>query len=100
MLEVVACFFKYVQDSSKMVFSGKIVFSINEHCQIDFSKKDSAVDNCLLGKMNTGKWFSEHCTQVHFVSFFSGRFTTMTVINPPERKLAKRTSVCSGMTAE
>ena len=23
----------------------------------------------------------------------SGRFTTMTVINPPERKLAKRTSV-------
>ena len=44
MLEVVACFFKYVQDSGKMVFSGKIIFSINEHCQIDFSKKDSAVD--------------------------------------------------------
>ena len=66
MLEVVACFFKYVQDSGKVVFSGKIVFSINEHCQIVFSKKGSAVDNCLLGKMNTGKWSSEHCTIVFF----------------------------------
>ena len=26
-------------------------------------------------------------------SFLSGRFTTMAVINPPERKLAKRTSL-------
>jgi hypothetical protein len=29
-----------------------------------------------------------------FDSFFSGGFTTMAVINPPEKKLAKRTSVC------
>ena len=28
-----------------------------------------------------------------FASFLSGVFTTMAVINPPERKLAKRTSV-------
>ena len=36
------------------------------------------------------------CSEVHFVSFLSGGFTTMAVINPPERKLAKRTSVkCS-----
>ena len=34
-----------------------------------------------------------HCTEVHFVSFLSGGFTTMVVINPPERKLAKRTSM-------
>ena len=33
------------------------------------------------------------CTEVHFVSFLFGRFTTMAVINPPERKLANRTSV-------
>ena len=33
------------------------------------------------------------CTQVRFASFLSGGFTTMAVINPPERKLAKRTSV-------
>ena len=34
-----------------------------------------------------------HCTEVRFVSFLSGGFTTMTVINLPERKLAKRTSM-------
>ena len=34
-----------------------------------------------------------HCTEVRFASFFSGGFTTMTVLNPPERKLAKRTTV-------
>ena len=31
--------------------------------------------------------------EVHFARFFSGGFTTMAVMNPPERKLAKRTSV-------
>ena len=30
---------------------------------------------------------------MHFVSFFSGGFITAIVVNPPERKLAKRTSV-------
>ena len=34
-----------------------------------------------------------HCTKVHFASFLSGGFTTKPVINQPERKLAKRTSV-------
>ena len=33
------------------------------------------------------------CTEVRFASFLSGGFTTMAVINPPERKLAKCTSV-------
>ena len=34
------------------------------------------------------------CTEVRFASFFSGGF--IIVVNPPERKLAKRTSVlCS-----
>ena len=33
------------------------------------------------------------CTEVRFASFLSGGFTTMAVINPLERKLAKRTSV-------
>ena len=41
-----------------------------------------------------------HCTEVRFASFLSGGFTTMTVINPPEKKLAKRTSVdCIGTAA-
>ena len=34
-------------------------------------------------------------TEVRFASFLSGGFTTMTVINPLERKLAKRISVHS-----
>ena len=32
-------------------------------------------------------------TEVRFASFPSGEFTTMTVMNPPEKKLEKRTSV-------
>ena len=36
---------------------------------------------------------SLHCTEVGFASFLSGEFTTMAVINPPERKLVKRISV-------
>ena len=39
---------------------------------------------------------SPHYTEVRFASFLSGGFTTMTIINQPERKLAKRTSVQCG----
>ena len=35
----------------------------------------------------------EQCTEVRFASFLSGGFTSMAVINRPERKLEKRTSV-------
>ena len=34
-----------------------------------------------------------HCTRVRFASFQSGGFITVTIVNPPKRKLAKRTSV-------
>ena len=34
-----------------------------------------------------------HCTEVRFASFLSGGFIAAIVVNPPERKLAKRTSV-------
>ena len=33
------------------------------------------------------------CTEVRFASFFSGGLITAIVVNPPERKLAKCTSV-------
>ena len=36
---------------------------------------------------------SPHCTEMHFASLLSSEFTTMAVINPPENKLANRTSV-------
>ena len=32
-----------------------------------------------------------HSTEVHFASFFSGGFITAIVVNPSEKKLAKRT---------
>ena len=32
-------------------------------------------------------------TEVRFASFLSGRFITAIVVNPPEKKLAKQTSV-------
>jgi hypothetical protein len=35
----------------------------------------------------------EQCTEVRFASFLSGGFITAIVVNPSERKLAKRTSV-------
>jgi hypothetical protein len=34
-----------------------------------------------------------NCTEVRFASFLSGGFTTMVVINPPKKKLTKRTFV-------
>ena len=40
-----------------------------------------------------------HCTEVRFSSFFSVGFATMVVINPPETKLGKRTSVHCGALA-
>ena len=35
----------------------------------------------------------QHCTEVRFASFFSGGFITAIVVNSPERRLARRTSV-------
>ena len=52
----------------------------------------------LLTAVSKGMPFSlivAQSTEVHFASFLSCGFTTMAVINPLERKLAKRTSVQS-----
>ena len=44
--------------------------------------------------VTTQKLVSEHCAEVRFASCLSGGYTTITaVINPPERRLAKCTSV-------
>ena len=40
---------------------------------------------------------STHCTKVRFTNFFSVGFITAIVVNPPKRKLAKRTSVHWGI---
>ena len=36
---------------------------------------------------------TQQCTEVRFANFLSGGFITAIVVNTPERKLAKRTSV-------
>ena len=53
---------------------------------------------CFVGYINpipiqAGRLCPPHCTEVPFASFFSGGFITAIVVNPPERRLAKRTSV-------
>ena len=45
--------------------------------------------------------FIVQCTEVRFASFLSGGVITAIVVNPTERKLAKRTSVqCSNLNAQ
>ena len=34
--------------------------------------------------------FLNHCTEVRYASFLSGGFINVIVVNPPERRLAKR----------
>ena len=45
------------------------------------------------GSPKLPKYDAKQCTEVRFTNLLSGEFTTMAVINPLERKLAKRTSV-------
>ena len=44
-------------------------------------------------KYNFNRLKTKQCTEVRFVSFFSGGFITAIGVNIPERKLAKHTSV-------
>ena len=43
--------------------------------------------------LHLGNDLVRQCTYVRFASFLSGGFITAIVVNPPESKLAKRTSV-------
>ena len=46
-----------------------------------------------LPKFNTDNEDPTQCTEVRFASLLSGVFTTMAVMNPPKKKLEKRTFV-------
>ena len=52
---------------------------------------------CMVSKVETicfpSGVLAYQCTEVRFASLLSGGFITAIVVNPPERKLAKRTSV-------
>ena len=52
---------------------------------------------CMVSKVETicfpSGVLAYQCTEVRFASLLSGGFITAIVVNPPERKLANRTSV-------
>ena len=51
------------------------------------------LDYIKCSKILSARSTAEQCTEVHFASFLSGGFTAVAVINPPEKKLVKCTSV-------
>ena len=63
----------------------------SNHCCMGRGKKSGTSGNGFFG------FLVAQCTEVRFVSFFSGGFITAIVVNPAERKLAKCISVqCGG----
>ena len=71
---------------------GKIIQSfcitLKAKCQLTFKvNRDCFNVNAVFQNQ------SVHCTEVRFASFLSGGFITAIIVNPLERKLAKRTAV-------
>ena len=66
-------------------------FNVPQFTQTSFLQKKSNVAKCFFDICNTEQM--AQCTDVRFASLLSGGFTTMAVIDPPEKKLAKRTSL-------
>ena len=60
---------------------------MNGHSKLLTSKIQRKVLNICVRKLDV-----KQCTEVRFASLLSGGFTTMTVINPLDRKLANPTS--------
>ena len=61
-------------------------------CPLTASTCFSEAEHLTLQSTQTPKQTAQ-CTEVRFASFLSGGFITAIVVNPPERKLAKRTYV-------
>ena len=81
----------------KMQWFKKIVFSI---LNITHIPNGSVIYHLMWKSLSFLKWYqyARQCTEVHFASFLSGRFITAIVVNPPEKKLAKHTSMqCTAM---
>ena len=51
------------------------------------------------GSSNQGEAYSAHSTEVRFTSFLFGGFTTVALMNPPDKTLEKRISVHSLLLA-
>ena len=67
------------------------IWKIHDHDSL----LEHQVDQEISGNIANGDYpiIVHNFTEVRFASFFSGGFITTIVVNPPERKLAKCTSV-------
>ena len=67
------------------------IWKIHDHDSL----LEHQVDQEISGNIINGNYplIVVNFTEMRFASFFSGGFITTIVVNPPERKLAKRTSV-------
>ena len=71
----------------------KCRFNMRSVFKSKFQKMFGFKENCKTHTIYSSNANLNQRTEVRFASFFSGGFTTMALINPPERKLVKRTSV-------
>ena len=83
----------------KEFFFQRILSLCTEQCVIKSGlwwgvSNNSKLKSKLLIIKGTCADQSAQCTEMRFASFLSDGFITAIVVNPPERKLAKRTSVC------
>ena len=103
--------------SFSVIFYEKIVFffmtGLEQACKLIFSAL-SRNSTTIMARLNWGccagwgrVWQRQqvvvaewHCTEVRFASFLSGGLATVAVMNPPEKKLEKRTCVhCGGVVS-
>ena len=86
---------KRLQQSFVHILPSKSPYSWGTHVlELDLLGKQHELQYvlCLQGCLRAQSQYLR-CTEVRFVSFLSVGFTIMAVINPPEKKLTKRTSV-------
>ena len=78
-----------------VVFSGKVILLNPCHFrEFDvFDTASSAILSCSMNRVHFTVLVRLQCTKVRLASFQSGGFITVIVVDPPESKLAKRTSV-------
>ena len=72
-----------------------ILLPLHVLCAREWEKKKdrSSIMSYIKEKLVSDISLARQCTEVRFASFLSGGFITDIVVNPPERKLAKHTSV-------
>ena len=73
-------------------------FSLSMPQYVD-SIRERRKRSLIIYKLTSNIFATPHCTKVCFASFLSSRFITVIVLNPLEKKLAKRISVHCTATA-